>query len=249
MAPDVLVYVFGTIAAFLVGFSKGGIPMVGMLGVPMLALAISPVAAAALLLPLYVVSDMVGLYLFRRSFDWRNLMILGPGATLGIAFGWASYTITSESLITLLVGLIGLTYFANALYKRGQIAARPADIPRGLFWGFLTGFTSFVSHSGAPPYQMYVLPQKLEKLVFAGTTTVFFAYVNAVKLIPYWALGQFNTRNLETAAMLSPVAVAGAFAGYHATKVVPERFFFRVVEVALFLISVKLIYDGLGALL
>ena len=126
---------------------------------------------------------------------------------------------------------------------------KPADVPRGIFWGTLAGFTSFVSHSGAPPYQMYTLPQKMPKLVFAGTSTILFAIVNAVKLIPYWALGQFNPGNLTTAALLSPVAVAGAFAGYQLVKIIPEKAFFRLVEVALAVLAVKLIIrcgDGLA---
>jgi len=119
-------------------------------------------------------------------------------------------------------------------------------VPRGLLWGTITGFTSFVSHTGGPPYQMYVLPQKLEKMVFAGTSTIAFAIINAVKLIPYWALGQFNSGNLELAAALSPVAIIGAFAGYRVTAIIPEQLFFRLVEVALAVLSVKLIYDSLG---
>jgi uncharacterized membrane protein YfcA len=112
-------------------------------------------------------------------------------------------------------------------------------------WGTITGFTSFVSHTGGPPYQMYTLPQKMEKMVFAGTSTILFAVVNAVKLIPYSALGQFNPGNLSIAAKLAPVAIAGAIAGYKATALIPEKLFFRLVEVALFVVSLKLIYDAL----
>jgi uncharacterized membrane protein YfcA len=140
--------------------------------------------------------------------------------------------------------VIGLSYCINALIRRGNIERKPADVPRGLFWGTIAGFTSFVSHTGAPPYQMYVLPQKLEKMVFAGTSTILFAVVNAVKLIPYYALGQFNPANLETAVMLVPVALLGAFTGYRLTTRLPEKLFFRLVEIALFLVSLKLIYDA-----
>jgi uncharacterized membrane protein YfcA len=92
---------------------------------------------------------------------------------------------------------------------------------------------------------MYVLPQKLEKMVFAGTSTIAFAVINLVKVVPYWALGQFNPGNLELAAMLSPLAIVGALLGYKLTAIIPEKLFFRFVEVALFVLSVKLIYDAL----
>jgi uncharacterized protein len=121
-------------------------------------------------------------------------------------------------------------------------------VPRGLFWGSIAGFTSFVSHAGGPPYQMYVLPQRLEKMAYAGTTTIIFAIVNLMKLPPYWFLGQVNLASLETALYLSPIAIIGAYAGYRLTKVIPQGLFFRFVELALFIVSLKLIYDGVTGL-
>lgn len=244
MEGDILFYTLAVIAAFLAGASKGGLSMVGVLCVPLLSLSTSPVAAAALLLPIYIVSDMYGLWAFRKSFDMRNLMILGPATTLGVIIGWATAHITSPRLVTLLLGVIGLSYCINALVRRGNIPFKAADVPRGLFWGTISGFTSFVAHSGGPPFQVYVLPQKLDRMKFAGTVTVLFTYVNAIKLLPYWALGQFNPGNLKLAAMLSPIAVVGAFAGYRLVKIMPDKLFFRLVEIALAALSVKLIYSA-----
>ena len=232
-------------AAFFVGASKGGLPMVGVLGVPLLALVMPPVAAAALLLPVYIVSDMVGLWAYRKEYSGRNLAILIPAMIFGVGVGWATAKITEEWMVTLMVGLVGLYYCATVVFRKANAPPKRADIPRGIFWGAIAGFTSFVSHTGGPPYQTYVLPQKLPKMMFAGTSTIVFAVINLVKLVPYWALGQFNTGNLEAAAMLSPVAVAGALLGYKLTSILPERLFFRLVEVALFVISLKLIYDAL----
>ena len=240
-------FAVGALAAFLVGASKGGLPMVGVLGVPVMTLVMPPVAAAALLLPVYIVSDMVGLWAYRRQYDRRNLLILAPAMTLGVGVGWATARITQEWMVTLLVGVIGLLYCVSAVVKRANALPRAADVPRGVFWGTIAGFTSFVSHTGGPPYQMYVLPQKLEKMVFAGTSTIVFAYINAIKLVPYWALGQFNPGNLEAAALLAPVSIAGAIAGYRMTSIIPEKLFFRLVEIALAAISVKLIHDALSA--
>ena len=238
------------LAAIFIGLSKGGVPIIGMLGVPVLALSMSPLRAAALLLPIYVVTDMFGLLAYRREFSARNLAILVPAAIVGIGIGWATASIVSESFVTLLVGLIGLAYCLDLWRKRHlELPPKPADVQRGLFWGALTGFTSFVSHSGAPPYQMYVMPQRLSKLVFAGTSTILFAIVNAVKLLPYWALGQLNSENLPTAAALFPIGIAATFAGVRLVRVLSEEKFFQLVTIALFLISAKLTYDGLSVLL
>ena len=234
-----------SLAALLVGLSKGGLSMVGVLGTPVLALAISPVQAAALLLPIYVVSDMFGLWSYRREFDRRNLAILIPAAIGGILIGWATASLISERMVGLMIGVIGLGFCINAWRVRNTVtAARPADIPRGVFWGTITGFSSFVSHSGGPPFQVYLLPQQLPKTVFAGTTTIAFAVINAVKLVPYWALGQLNLANLRTSTFLMPVAIAGTFAGVRLVRVLPQRTYFNFVYVMLFAISIKLISDG-----
>jgi uncharacterized protein len=237
-------------ATLIVGSSKGGLPMVGMLAVPLLAQVMSPVAAAGLLLPIYIISDGYGLWMYRQSYDWRNIQILVPAAAIGVAIGWAAASITNDDMVKLLVGCVGLAYTADALLKsRRVVEPKRADLPRGLFWGALAGFTSFVSHAGAPPYNMYVLPQKLEKMVYAGTTTIIFAIINLMKLPPYWQLGQVTVSSLGTCLVLAPLSLIGAWAGYKLTQRLPEKLFFRLVEAALFLLSVKLIWDGLTALL
>lgn len=234
-------------AAVVVGAGKGGIPVVGMLGVPVLALAINPVTAAGLLLPVYVVSDMFGLWAYRRDYDGRVLAILLPGAVAGIALGWATASLVSEAVVTAMIGLIGLVFALNLILRpKPDAAPKRAEVAPGLFWGAVTGFTSFVSHSGAPPYQVYTLPLKMTKTVFAGTSTIAFAVINAVKLIPYWALGQFSPENLHVAVLLMPVAAAAVFAGVRLVRVLPEALFFRAVTWALLAISLKLIWDGLG---
>jgi hypothetical protein len=248
-ASELAFYLAAFPAAFLVGASKGGLPMVGMLGVPVLALVISPVQAAGLLLPIYVVSDLFGLWVYRRNYDKRNLAILVPAAILGIGFGWATAHWVTEAEVTLLVGLIGLAFCLDAWFRPKDRPPRPADVPRGVFWGALAGFTSFVSHSGAPPYQWYVLPQRLDKLVYAGTTTIAFAVINAVKLVPYYFLGQLSLENLQAAAVIAPVAIAATFVGAWAVRRIPQGPFFRLVEIGLLVISLKLIWDGASAML
>jgi uncharacterized protein len=93
-----------------------------------------------------------------------------------------------------------------------------------------------------------VLPQRLDKMIYAGTTTIIFAVINLLKLPPYWFLGQVNATSLHQGLYLAPVAIIGAYAGYRLTKIIPQGPFFRLVEVALFLVSVKLIYDGVAGL-
>lgn len=237
-------------AAVMVGMGKGGLPLVAILAVPLMSLVMSPVTAAGMLLPVYVLSDMFGLYAYRHAFDARVLAIVLPGAVAGIALGWATAHLVPEWAVTALVGAIGVSFALNLLLRRGPAReARPARIAPGLFWGAVAGFTSFVSHSGAPPYQVYTLPLKMPKVVFAGTATIAFAIINAVKLIPYYFLGQLSVENLRVAAVLMPVAAGAVFAGVRLVKALPEVLFFRIVTWALLVISLKLVWDGLRHLL
>ena len=189
----------------------------------------------------------IGLWAYRREFSSRNLKILIPATTFGVVIGWATASIVSERFVTLLVGVIGLAFTIEYFFRgRHRLEPRPADVPRGLFWGTISGFTSFVSHAGAPPYQIYALPQRMEKMVFAGTSTILFATVNAVKLVPYWSLGQLSPDNLKIAVILIPAAVAATFLGLKLTRIIPQALFFRMVLIALFLVSLKLVYDALA---
>ena len=243
-------WVAAVVAAALVGMGKGGVPIVGMLAVPIMALVMNPVVAAGMLLPVYVVSDMFGLYAYRHAFDRRVLVIIVPGAVAGIAFGWATASLVPEAAVTLLVGVIGVAFALNLILRKPVVVEpKRAEVAPGLFWGAVTGFTSFVSHAGAPPYQVYTLPLGMTKAVFAGTSTIAFAFINAVKLVPYYALGQLNLENLEMAAVLSLPAVVAVFAGVRLVKRMPEKLFFRLVTWALLLISVKLIWDGARGLI
>ncbi|MEI6096759.1 MAG: sulfite exporter TauE/SafE family protein [Alphaproteobacteria bacterium] len=233
------------IAAVLTGISKGGVPIVGALTVPLLALVISPVAAAGLMLPVYVVSDWFGLYAYRKEFDKRVLLIACVAMTLGVGLGWATAHLIPENWVTVLVGMISVAFALNQLLRKSVIVApQRAKWGSGLFWCSIAGFTSFVSHTGGPPYQVWTLPLGLKKAVFAGTSTIAFAYINAVKLVPYFFLGQINLTSLEVALKLAPVAAVAVFAGVWVVKRLPEKLFFQIVTWSLLLIGLELIWKG-----
>ncbi len=238
-------WIASAISSLLVGMSKGGLPMVALLSVPIMAFVMPPAAAAGLLLPVYVVSDGYGVWLYRREYSVRNLQILIPAAAIGITLGYLTVSVVPDNAVKLAVAAIGFYYLGDKLRRRFGPPAppRPADVPRGLFWGCVAGFTSYISHAGAPPFQAYALPQRLPKMVFAGTATILFAVVNLLKVPPYILAGQITWHSLSATAWLAPAALFGAWAGYRLTRILPERLFFAFVETALLLVCVKLLYD------
>ena len=215
-----------------------------MLAVPILSLTMNPVAAAGLLLPIYILSDMFGLWAYRRNFSLPNLRILVPTTAIGVVAGYLTAGLVSDRWVTALIGAIGLIFALNMLIRRTEPPQTGPDWRRGLLWGSLTGFTSFISHSGAPPFQVFVQPQRLEKLVYAGTATVLFAWVNAIKLPAYWALGQVNPGSLRITAFLAIPAVLSVFAGLHLVKIIPQDLFYRLITWALLLVSLRLLWQA-----
>ena len=234
------------LASLFIGLSKGGLPAIAMLSVPLLSLSMSPLTAAALLLPIYILSDMVGVWLYRREFSASNIRILIPAGVLGVLIGWATAAYISDAMVSLLIGMMGVSFCLYTwFFKRTNSVATVASTGKGLFWGTLSGFTSFVSHAGAPPFQIYMLPQKLPKMVFAGTTTIVFTVVNLAKIIPYSNLQPYSLSTLKVSAYLLPIAAIGTVIGRQLIQRLSEKWFFLAVQIALFLISIRLIIKGI----
>jgi uncharacterized membrane protein YfcA len=250
MSGEMQFYLAAVPAVIVLGLSKGGFTGLSSLAMPMMALVISPVRAAAIVLPVLIVQDWVSVWAFRRDFSSRNLLILIPSSMIGIAAGWLLAARVSEDAVRLAVGVISIAFVFYMLI-RDRLGLAPVavpGVPGGLLWGSLAGFTSFISHAGAPPFQVYVMPQNLKPRVFAGTATMFFAAVNLIKLPPYFLLGQFSRDNLAVSAVLIPLAIVSTFAGVWLVRRVSADRFYAIILVITLLIGVKLTYDAVLAL-
>lgn len=252
MITDPVFYGVAVIGVILVGLGKGGFgSSISMMGVPLMALVISPVQAAAVMLPILIVMDVVGLISYRGTFDRRTLSILLPAAMIGITVGWATAHFFSDDMIRLLIGLMAFLFAVNYWRKPAVERARayPHSPPKGLLWGTVSGFTSFLAHAGGPPYQMYTLPLRQEPRLYAGTSVIFFSVVNAVKVLPYLMLGQFSTANLATSAVLLPLAPIATLFGVWLVKKVPKDPFYTITYACMLIASIKLLWDGVASFL
>ncbi|WP_305986813.1 sulfite exporter TauE/SafE family protein [Roseibium sp. MMSF_3544] len=238
-------------AVIVVGLSKGGFGgTMGMLAVPILTLVISPVQAAGIMLPILVLMDIVALIAYKGRADWHCLSILLPAAIIGIGIGWATAAYVDDDFVRLLVGLISIAFVADYVFKRRkQAQAAEHNAAKGYFWGGIAGFTSFISHTGGPPYQMYTVPLRMPQAIYAGTAVIFFATGNAIKLVPYFFLGQFDTTNLTTSAILVPIAFIATLVGVQLVRHVKAETFYAFIYVFMAIIGLKLTYDGVAGLL
>ncbi|TFF27319.1 sulfite exporter TauE/SafE family protein [Jiella endophytica] len=251
MISDPLFFALAIPAVILIGLSKGGFGGTATLvGVPLMAIAVPPVTAAGVLLPILIVMDVVGLFAWRGRFDRGVVATMLPAAAFGVVAGYLTAASVSPDAFRLTIGLLALWFFANWFLGQRQVrAAKPQQPVKGVFWGAVAGFSSFVSHAGGPPFQVYVVPLKIDPPVFAGTSVVFFAAVNVMKLVPYFLLGQFSAENLATSAVLLPLAPAATLAGVWLVRRTDPSVFYRIIYWMLLPIGLKLAYDGLTALL
>jgi hypothetical protein len=247
---DPLFWLVAIPAVTALGLSKGGFSGLGMLAVPLLALAVSPVQAIGILVPILLAQDVVTLWSYRRDWSGRILAVMIPGQIAGVGIAWALAAYVPDSLIRLVVGLIAVLFALSHWFGLAERAAhgRPSRAA-GVAWGGAAGFSSFIANSGAPPFQIYVLPQKLDKETFVGTYSVFFACGNALKVIPYFMLGELNPVNMSTALLLLPLAVATNLAGVWLVRRTPTEFFYKVIYLLIFLIGVQLVTSGGRAML
>ncbi|HWF94770.1 MAG TPA: sulfite exporter TauE/SafE family protein [Xanthobacteraceae bacterium] len=241
---DPLFYPLAIVAVTALGLGKGGFAGVGVMATPLLATILPPLQAAAILLPILIVQDLISMWVYRRDWSAWHLKVMLPGGIIGIGIAWALATQVSDAFVRLVIGLIGVSFALNAWFGRRSAEPKKPDVAGGVFWGVVAGFTSTLSQAGGPPFQVYVLPQRLPKLTLVGTYTIYFAALNLLKIGPYFALGQFSTANFASSLLLLPVAIAANFLGIWLVRRTPTGLFYQIAYVLVFLISLELIRSG-----
>ena len=250
LIADPLFYLAAIPAVVLLGLGKGGFTGIGMVSTPMLALILPPLEAAAILLPILLMQDAMSVWIYRRVWDPWNLKVMLPGCVLGVGAAWLLAAHVSNGAIRLVVGLIALGFVAYSLFRRylpGETKKPRAS--HGVVWGAMSGFTTTLIQIGAPPYFAFVLPQRLPKMVYVGTTVMFFAAANVMKVAPYFALGQFSTAGLLTSVALFPLAIASNAAGIYLVRITPESMFYSITNLLVFAMGCELTRQGLTELL
>jgi uncharacterized membrane protein YfcA len=249
LLADPWFYLASIPAVLLYGIAKGGFGgAVSILAVPMMALIMPPTQAAAILLPILVVMDVLAVRAFWGVFDRRALQILLPGALVGVAIGYFTAEAMNEHYMRVLIGVVALAFGVQSLLGLQSRSSREHHRLTGGLFGALAGFTSFSIHAGGPPFTMYLMPKQLTPLLFAGTAAMFFAAVNAVKLIPYYLLGQFTADNLLYSLVLVPLAPLGVKLGHFLVKRSTSSFYYTVISFFLIVVGAKLLWEGVTAL-
>lgn len=250
MIADPWFYAAAIPAILLVGISKGGFGSgAGMFATPLIALTMPIPQAAAILLPILCVMDAAGLWAYRGRYSRENLRMLLVGGVAGVGLGTLTFRYFDESWIRVILGAMAVGFVMQRYLVRASAKVAVPSGPRGFFWSAVSGLTSTIAHAGGPPLSIYLLPLRLDKAVMVGTTVVFFAVINLVKLVPYAWLGLFDARNLSTSLALAPLAPVGIWVGVSLMRRVPETLFYRICYALLLVVGLKLLWDGVAGLL
>jgi uncharacterized membrane protein YfcA len=240
-------WLVGPLAVFLISALKGAFGGgFALLGIHLLALAISPLDAAALLAPLFCLADLVALRYWRPG-TWSrpDLAALLPGLVAGIGIGAAAFALVDPRLVTVGIAIVTLGFAGRWFSSGGRIQSRPRSTARAALFGTASGFTTFVAHSGGPPLAMYLLPLGLPKAVYAGTTSLFFTVGNAIKVVPYLFLGALEPVNLVRMAEVSPFVPLGVWIGWRMHGRLPQHRLYQACYALLVPTGLMLLYEGL----
>lgn len=250
MLTDWHFYLVALPAVILLGVAKGGFSGISVLSLPLMTLMVSHLHAAAITLPILMTQDVISLWAYRKDMHRRNLRTLLSGALLGIVLAALLANYMSDRLIKFMVGMIATGFVLN-YWRRARHTQTKATEPsywRGSFWGFCAGFNSFLTNSGGPPVQIYLLPQHLSPTVYAGTFSVLFAIVNYTKCIFFVSMGQITSETLILSLALLPIAIIATFAGIWLVERINGEKFYRIIYILTFIVGLALIYDSIHSL-
>ena len=249
------------LAIFLIGMTKSGFGSgVGLMVVPMMALAMPHIlpergerATLGLVLPLLVAGDLIAVYQYRRLFSRQIILRLMRGTILGLIIGglllaWFHNKppATATLLIRLEIGaeavvLVGLNWWRTL--SGGSTIYTPA-VWKDDTVGTLAAASSTLAHAAGPIITLYLLPQKLGRDIFVGTSAIYFFIVNTAKLPVYWYGGLFADASPLFGSRFLPIVILGAVSGWWIKSRISDLLFSRLVYTITFALGWYLLIDA-----
>jgi len=240
-------WVVAGVAVLFLGVAKAGFGGgAGVLGAPLIALTIPVSAAVALLLPLLMLCDLFSVVDFSLKLKRRSVALLLPGAAVGIVVGtmFFGYLLDNTAILRTGVGVLALVFVGFHVLRTlagKALEARHPQAVEGVVLGVLCGFTSTLAHAGGAPVAVYLLPQRLSRQLYVGTTVIVFAAVNGMKMPAYIWLDLYHVGNLATVALLAPLTFVGVRLGILLNRHFSDLWFNRVIYGILLVTGVKLV--------
>jgi uncharacterized protein len=204
------------VVTFLISLSKGGLGgMLGALATPMLALVMPANQVLGLLLPIMLLADMFAIALNWKKWNWRLVWLLLPGAVIGVTIGTSFIANVSASVLKIVLAVISLAFVVYKLFEKRILHSLRYQERNWHGWlaGTTAGFASALAHNGGPPIIIYFMLLDVSTDVFIGTSVLFFAILNWVKVPYYMYIHLFDVQRLLHIAWVIPLVPFGAWFG------------------------------------
>ncbi len=249
--PDLWTFSVVATGMFLIAFMKGAFGGgFAIIGIPLLSLVLDPLTAGVLLAPMFLVMDAFAFrYWTPSTWSRPDITLLAPAAFLGIVGGYFLLTVMSPAVVKIIMALITLVFTALWFTGGGKPAAEPRQASKAYICGAAAGVTSMIAHAGGPPLAMYLLPLGLAKEIYAGTTSLFFTLGNVVKIGPWLMLQPPDRMVLTLMALSVPLCGIGVWAGWQLHSRLNQMQMYRVCYALLTIVGLKLLWDGVAALM
>lgn len=247
-------YEFGTVqwvvlgvCGVLVGLSKTGLPGVGILVVPLMALILPAKESVGVVLPMLIFADLFSAGYYRHHAQWKHLVRLFPAAFAGIIVGFLLLDRVSNRQLAPIIGIIVLVMLglkARTMFAKTAEGETGREAGRWLAWpmGFAAGVTTMMANAAGPVMVLYLLAMGMEKRKFVGTAAWFFFIVNWVKVPFNVRLGLITLESLKLDVLTFPAIALGAAAGILLLKVIPQKLFNLLALLLAAAAAVKLLF-------
>jgi uncharacterized protein len=245
--PDPLVFAVVAFGIFVIAFMKGAFGGgFAIVGIPLLSLVLDPIAAGAVLAPLFVVMDLYALRYWKPS-TWSrpDACVLVPAFVTGIGLGYVVMTQIDRRAITIAMAIITLIFALHWLISGGIVARQQRSLVKGLACGLAGGVTTMVAHAGGPPLAMYLLPLGLDKALYAGTTSLIFTVGNVFKIGPWLLLAKPGPELWALMGLCLPFVPLGVSAGWRLHERMNQQQMYHACYGLLIVVGLKLLWDGI----
>jgi hypothetical protein len=234
--------------ALLIGLSKGGMGAVlAVISTPLLSQVMPVADAISLALPMLIIADLFALRVYWKKWDARYIWLLLPTSIIGIIIGTALLANLPDNVLRFLLGLFVLLFVIYKLIgdRLLNVDYQPRDW-HGYLVGGIAGAGSAIANVGGPPFTMYLLLQNLPPLTFVGTTTLYFAVINILKVPPLIVAGLMDWDVLLSVLWALPLLPLGVWIGGTLIRRIDQRSFERLILAVLTFVAIYLLISSLG---
>lgn len=249
---------FAFAALFFVSVDKGGLGGgIGIVSMPLL-LQVAPFKfVVGMWLPVLVVCDFCTVRNYPQQ--WRfsavsKLAFVFIVAIIATTLALRSLDMSNDSPQTkkleawlkLSIALVSVIFLLLKLRPAPDEAAPPWTPTWPASWaaGILGGITTTVAHAAGPIVTMYLLPQKLDRREYVGTTGRFYFTLNTFKVPSFIAIGLINLETARYGLWLMLLAPLGVGLGSWMNQRINPLWFVRIVHASLVLVAGKFAWDA-----